>query len=193
MAEPYYITQPGLVDLARKLMGGIDLDPATSEHANALHRIHNAYGPGPVPVAWAPWTWGAVPTLGPSGGLSGPWFGRVWCNPPGGKDVRLWWDRAVSMWTAGAIEQCVYLGFNIEHLRTGAGVLRFPICIPRRRLEFINPRTHQVDKQARHANVVVWLPPLHQVQRSGCAVPQTIADRWSETFRSVFKEVGDVR
>ncbi len=193
MPEPHYISQPSIVGLARGLMGGIDLDPCTSPHANALHQIPNAYGPGGV-LAWARADDILPRVLSPhDGGLcaSLPWFGRMYVNPPGGRDVRRWWDRLLAEWIQGTVEQAVFMGFNIEHLRTGQHALEFPLCIPAKRLEFINPHTLTIDKQARHANAVIWLPPAPQDDRS-CWIPE-LSYHWVSFFRSHMKGLGPCR
>lgn len=61
--ESEWFSKPELVDAAREVMGGIDLDPASTGIANevigALHFFTKD-----------------------SNGLVQPWAGRVWMNPP---------------------------------------------------------------------------------------------------------------
>lgn len=54
-------------------LGGFDLDPCASEHQ--------------------PWSTGAVQFTIRDDGLSKPWSGRVWCNPPYGPFAAKWLER----------------------------------------------------------------------------------------------------
>jgi len=62
----WYTPRP-YTDAARELMGGIDLDPASSERANDRVGASAIYDVT-------------------QNGLEHDWRGRVWCNPPGGKE-----------------------------------------------------------------------------------------------------------
>jgi ParB family chromosome partitioning protein len=68
-------TPTHVVEAVRRVLGGIDLDPASCEVANAVVRATNI------------WTMS-------SNGLINPWEGRVFCNPPYSR-VAPWVDRFV--------------------------------------------------------------------------------------------------
>lgn len=73
-----YYTPMEIVEAARKVMGGIDLDPASSLEANKRVR--------------ATWYYDEK-----SNGLVKPWFGRVWMNHPFGRGRnKAWVMKAVS-------------------------------------------------------------------------------------------------
>jgi len=71
-----------LVEIARRAMGGIDLDPCTSEADQAIIRASTYY---------------TGTQAGGTDGLVAPWHGRIWLNPPYGRgQIGPWVDRA--MW-----------------------------------------------------------------------------------------------
>ena len=108
------------VDAARRVMGGIDLDPAS----NAVAQSHiNA---------------GTFYTR-EQNGLSLPWTGRVWLNPPySNPDCENFVQRAVQKYDAGEVTQAVILTnnctdtawFHLAARSCGA------ICLTRRRIGF---------------------------------------------------------
>ena len=57
--------------MAREVLGGIDLDPASNDYAQTSIKAKTYY-------------------TKQKDGLKEPWFGRIWCNPPyGSPEVRL--------------------------------------------------------------------------------------------------------
>jgi ParB family chromosome partitioning protein len=157
-----HYTPHKIVDAARALMGGIDLDPASCAQAN-------------TEIVRAPKIFTAA-----DDGLRHVWEGRVWLNPPGGKQAgaslaKLFWAKLVDEYLAGRVTQACFLGFNLEMLQTTQiackrSILSFPFCIPSRRIAFLYvdktepglfgaPGSLKVGGGPTHANVVVWLPP----------------------------------
>lgn len=139
-----WMTPTDVIEAARALMGGIDLDPASSAEANTRVKARRFYGPG----------------AGSAGadGLSKPWKGKVFLNPPGGhcdslgrrvvkgskaspgctetgacglppghehvgveSAAKRWWWQLAGEWHAGRVEEAVFLGFSIEILQTTQG------------------------------------------------------------------------
>jgi hypothetical protein len=120
--SPEWFTPRPLVEAARQVLGGIDLDPASHREANRIVRARRFYDER-------------------ANGLRRPWFGRVFVNPPGGL-VAEFWHRLIDSWEARAIVGAIWIGFSIEQLQTLQGYevrspLAFPICIPERRIPFV--------------------------------------------------------
>lgn len=172
-ASPEHYTPAEIIEAARQTMGGIDLDPATTALVNErtvkAERIYTREDDG----------------------LSKPWHGRVWLNPPGGKtkgksNAAIWWSKLVVEWLEGRVEQAVFLGFSIEILATSQSsrvwVGDCPFCVPRRRIEFLK-EGGSVGDSPTHANIIAFLPPR------GCAEEALAV----ECFQRDFQQFGEVR
>ena len=97
---PEHYTPGTYIATARYVLGGIDLDPASSAEANDTVQAQTYY-------------------TAADDGLDLPWFGRVFVNPPGdksGKLVKAFWHRAcLHALNGGAV---LWVGFNIEQLQS---------------------------------------------------------------------------
>jgi len=156
---PSYIVEP-----ARNLLGGIDLDPASCAEANERIQAREYYD---------------------REGLDRPWYGRVFLNPPGGKVLRgpggrwvpmtvkrgrghssqlVWWTLLSERWAKGEVVSAFFISFNLEIQRlaqtTPWPVQRFARCYPRKRIQFSG-------KSPAHPNMLVYLPPKGEEARSG--------------------------
>jgi phage N-6-adenine-methyltransferase len=111
------------IEIARDVMGGIDLDPASS--AIAQERIQA----------------GHYFTIDDDG-LGLHWFGRVWLNPPYSQpEIRLFVEKAVSEYVSGRISQCIVLTHNYTDtawFHVGAEHSD-AICFTRGRIAFLDP------------------------------------------------------
>lgn len=171
-----------VVEPARELMGGIDLDPATCHEANQVIRAHTFYTEQEDGLTRS-WCWQHAGV---------PMRSKVFLNPPGGplrigkkpvSQAALWWTRLVLDWLSGDVEQAVFVGFTLEILRTSQGarlpVQRFHRCYPRDRLVFSGK------EQPTHANVIVYLPPT---KLDGGPNHQL----WFESFRKFERAYGSL-
>jgi len=135
-AEHY--TPAEIVNAARLTLGAIDLDPASCALAQDVVKAAAWYGPG-----------------SPFGedGLTEPWLGRVFLNPPGGRvpdafkgmgtasSAALWWATLSEAWRTGEVEAAIFVGFTLEILRSAQALdviqpLDFPLCVPKSRIAF---------------------------------------------------------
>jgi hypothetical protein len=168
--SPDWYTPIRYVDAARAVMGGIDLDPASEPAANTRIQAARFY-------------------TAEENGLERPWFGKVFVNPPG-KQTNAFWSKLLREWHSGVIEQAVWIGFSLQQLQTlqhaaaQAGQqarplfdlpamghetpLNFPLCIPRKRIEFVENAAKRGERLAQgkpepdsptHANYVTYLGP----------------------------------
>ena len=146
-----------VVELARSLMGRIGLDPASCSEANKTVKAERFF-------------------CKEDNGLEQDWVANtVFLNPPGeervvvdGKKVlvpetakypKKFWQKLVKEWQAGRVRQAVFVCFSIEQLQTfqgeGMSPLRFPFCIPKKRMKFTG-----AGNSPTHGNALVWLPPM---------------------------------
>lgn len=126
-ATPEHGTPPEIVRAARRVMGGIDLDPATSEEFQQVVQAERYY-------------------TRQDDGLRRLWSGRVFLNPPSGENgslVKRFWDALVELWHYEEVTEAIWVGFSIDQLQTlqntsygGPLSRKFPLCIPRQRLRF---------------------------------------------------------
>jgi len=112
-----YYTPVEIVDAARKAMGGIDLDPASSIAANAYVRAKNIY------------------TISDNG-LVMPWKGRVWMNHPFSRDGnKAWIEKLLTSWSSGDVPQACCITYAATSERWFRDLMDFPQC-------FLSPRTN---------------------------------------------------
>lgn len=126
-----HYSPPKIVEPARRIFRGtIDLDPASCEVANGTVKATKIY-------------------TRQDDGLTKPWFGKVWLNPPGGLDEggsvqKAWWWRVARAWVNREIEQAVVVCFNLGLLQTTQldNTLDlptphdFPVCLPSSRVPY---------------------------------------------------------
>lgn len=183
-AEHY--TPAWLVEAARDVLGGIDLDPASNRIANQVVRARKIY-------------------TARTNGFDKVWEGRVFLNPPGGlcdghgnpvlrrktekgvvvresctvtgecglepghshfnvtSSARMWWGRMAAQ---HRLLQGFFVGFSLELLQSTQSLdtrhlLDFPVCIPRSRIQFdvLRGGKRVAGTQPTHANVLALVAP----------------------------------
>ena len=107
------------IDLAVAVMGGIDLDPASCTGANEIIKATTFY---------------AV-----EGELK-PWHGRVWLNPPYGRQTKLFVNQLLSEYQQGRVSEAIVL-LNMITMDRGwfKPLWEFPICFHYGRVKFTSP------------------------------------------------------
>lgn len=158
----WYTPEP-IVKAARHLMVDIDLDPASCLTANETVGAKRIYD-----VA--------------DDGLSKPWSGRVFLNPPGGlrdgeSSMRVWWQALAERYERGDVSQAFFVAFTLEILRTsqqGIPAQKYMRCYPSSRIKFVG-----AGNSPTHANVLIYLPPAMMDKLFAF-----------ERFRNILGEVG---
>ncbi|MCL2733845.1 MAG: phage N-6-adenine-methyltransferase [Actinomycetia bacterium] len=118
-----WYTPPDIVLAARAVLGGIDLDPASSPEANA--------------VIGASRIWTAA-----DDGLARPWAGKVWMNPPYAQPAcDRFCARLAREYAEGAVTAACVLVNNATETTwfQEVGGQAAAVCFPRGRLRFWQP------------------------------------------------------
>lgn len=161
-----WMTPDDVLERVRNTLGGIDLDPASSEAANERVKATTYFTEQDNGLLLS-WTWFEKETS--------KWIktGSVFCNPPGGKFPKghalggqgktgLFWDKLMRERQAGHIKHAVFLFFSLEGLSNNQGYgslspTRFPVCIPKKRTRFLPPTGVKAGSPT-HANAIVYVP-----------------------------------
>lgn len=188
-----HYTPSAVVEAARELMGGIDLDPFSCAEANRVvkARAFCSLENGQDGFSCA-WSLEGQPT-------------RLFVNPPGGKldrktlkpttgpgfsSAAVAWAKLIHEWKCGNGAQAVFVGFNLEILRTSQtwkdagipGCGEFPVCFPDERLRFWNEDKPEDKSDPTCANVLVYVFPKQVTQ-----------GQWHQKFEALFSKFGTVK
>lgn len=119
-----WYTPAPIVEAARRVLGGIDLDPASCAKANETVQAERYY------------------TIADDG-LSKPWYGRIWLNHPFGRTTNKdWIDKAVGSYereTAGIIDGIACITFAATSEAWFQPLFAYPICFLAPRVNYLGP------------------------------------------------------
>ena len=121
--ENEWYTPAHLIEDARHVLGRIDYDPASSGIANETVKAD---------------TYDTEKT----DGLSKPWSGRVWMNPPYAQPlIRQFCDKLADEYEAGRVDQAVALVNNATETEWAQRLMALSdcICLLRGRVRFLDP------------------------------------------------------
>ena len=123
---------------ARAVLGGIDLDPASSLEANETVEAARFFTED-------------------EDGLAQPWKGRVWLNPPYGGNARLFVERLIREYEVGNVTAAITL-VNSHPTETAwfQQLFRHTICFVRGRIDFGGP-SREVSTNSTHGSAIAYL------------------------------------
>lgn len=137
-----WYTPPQYVNMARELMGGIDLDPASNAYAN--EKVVHATEYYDIN----------------KNGLDKEWQGRVWLNPPygrdeGGSNQETWSRRLIEQYEAGITKEAVLLVNANTEAKWFQPLYNYLICFTNHRIRFYN--TEGTPNQPTQGNAFIYL------------------------------------
>jgi hypothetical protein len=170
-----WYTPAKYVNAARDLMGGIDLDPASSALANTVVQATHYYDEA-------------------TDGFDKPWSGRVWLNPPYCRTAHVsnqerWTCRLIAQYEAGITTQAVLLVNASTDTAWFQHLWAYPICFTDHRINFWSVQQQQGGPT--HGSALVYLGPhterfTHLFRRFG-AIVRCISQReptlWEQTLQ----------
>lgn len=120
-ASNEWYTPTQIIEAAREVLGGIDLDPASGKEANETVRADRFY-------------------TEQDNGLAQEWSGRVWMNPPFGGMQVSFLSKLIEEYSAGHVTAAIALfnGYRFE-ARWFQPLWNYPLCFTNRRFSFYNP------------------------------------------------------
>jgi hypothetical protein len=137
-----WYTPAEYIEAARKAMGGIDLDPASCVRANAVVQATRFF-------------------TAEDDGLAQDWHGRVWLNPPYGRDEEnesnqaRWSARLLEEYAAARVSQACLLVNATPGNAWFRPLWDHLICFPYRRIAFWEPGGAR--KAPTHSNAIVGI------------------------------------
>jgi DNA N-6-adenine-methyltransferase (Dam) len=116
-----WYTPPEYIEAARRALGGIDLDPASSQEANRTVRARRFYTEA-------------------DDGLSKRWRGRVWMNPPYSGEAGRWVAKLIEEHNTGRVTAAIALLNGYSFVRRWFEPLwAYPLCFSNHSVSFRNP------------------------------------------------------
>lgn len=142
-----WYTPPEFIKAARRVLGTIELDPASCVLANQMIQAERIF------------------TL-EDNGLAHPWIARtVWLNPPYGRlgtdrqkgQTELWIHHLIDQYTQDHVQEAILLVNAYLYKQWFAPLWQYPICFPTGRLSFWNAQGQH--GRSPHSSALVYFGP----------------------------------
>jgi phage N-6-adenine-methyltransferase len=137
-----WYTPQQYIDAARYVMGDIDLDPASCALANETVQAHRYY-------------------TAEDDGLSLPWSGRIWLNPPFGRvngsgksKIALFVAKTVQEYEAGNVSEAIILTTAQSNTKWFADIWNYTLCFSRNRVHFNKIKNGILVKDSRDSHML---------------------------------------
>jgi hypothetical protein len=138
-----WYTPAKYLEAVREVLGGIDLDPASSAQANAVVRATEFFSQE-------------------DDGLTRKWFGRAFMNPPYGKHeehrslAAAFCNKAIDEFATGNIEACIILVNSLHSQSWQRPLYDYAICFVNHRIHFISADGEE-NENPTFQNIFVYL------------------------------------
>ncbi len=144
-----WYTPARYVEAARRVMGRIDMDPASCAEANKIVQASTFYDKE-------------------TDGLLHDWPGTVWLNPPYCRSAGyvsnqdIWTCRLIAQYKAGITTEAMLLVGSSTDTAWFQRLWAYPVCFTDHRIDFYRPGGSDINR-ATHGSAFVYLGP--QIQR----------------------------
>jgi hypothetical protein len=138
-----WYTPARYIEAVREVLGGIDLDPASSEQANAVVCAAKMF-------------------TKEDDALTRNWFGRVFLNPPygrtlgGGSLAGEFCNKAIDEFMAGHLDACIILVNSVHSQPWQKPLYEYPVCLVNHRIQFVSADGEE-NENPTFQNIFVYL------------------------------------
>jgi hypothetical protein len=139
-----WYTPDAYIEASRKVLGGIDLDPASSRKANKTIKARRIF-------------------TADENGLTRAWAGRVWLNPPYGGLSGPFAEKLITEYEANRVTAAILL-INAHATDTDwfQALFNYLLCFTDHRIDF-SPADNQRASSSTHGSVFVYFGAAHQL------------------------------
>lgn len=177
------ITNKDLVAAAHGLLGGIELDVASSKVANTFVQAEKFYTPSDDGLNAQEWH-GKVYLFPPSGAYfwdkkSDKWKMTRSSSPSLVSSHAIWFRKLFKFWYSRQVSEALYFSNCPDMIRYEQQIFDFPVCILRTAPNLIKNTSQGIGKHKTCTSLLVYLPPLKNTEDA----IQNFVDIYSEKGR----------